>query len=117
MLRSMARFGCTVAFRKKDEMCLYKIEKSDCEMCTDPRTVRRYAGEPCSLASFMRDCTASKLDCQYMKASELIPRMGKCIRCLGSSAGGLIGALLLNMLAYAKMELAKKNNVAYPQMS
>jgi hypothetical protein len=113
----MARLGCTVAFKKKDETCLYKIEKSDCEMCTDPRTVKRYAGEPCSLASFMRDCTASKLDCQYMKASELIPRMGKWIRCLGSSAGGLIGALSFKLLAQARMELAKKIEVAYPQIS
>ena len=78
---------------KNDVMCLYIMEKSDCEMCTEPLTVRRYAGAPCSLASFIKDMTAFQFFSQYMNASLLIESKGKCMRCFGSSAGGLMGAL------------------------
>ena len=92
-LRSIALCGWTVAFRNNDEICLYKIEKSLWLMCTEPRTVKRYAGAPCSLASLIRDMAASQFFCQYMNASLAIPSKGRCIRCFGSSTGGFTGAL------------------------
>jgi hypothetical protein len=76
MFRSIALSGWTVAFRKKEHVCLYSKEKSDCDTCIDPLTVQRKAGTPCSFASSIKDMTLSKFDCQYMKASELMPRRG-----------------------------------------
>jgi hypothetical protein len=76
IFKSIARCGLIVALKKKEMIWLYNIEKSDCDKCTEPRTVQRNAGASCSFASFMRDMTASKLGCQYMKASELMPNIG-----------------------------------------
>jgi len=73
-LISRARSGLALAFRKSEQTLGYSSEKSDCETCIVPRTVMSHAGQ--GWASSTRFDTRSKLDGQYVKASELIARIG-----------------------------------------
>lgn len=92
ILRSIARRGLTVIFNRKLDMRGYNSEKSDWEMCTEPRTVMSQTSCSCSFASLQNDITAFQLSGQYINASELMANTGVWIRCLSSSSGGWIAA-------------------------